>query len=335
MQSLLADGGFVATYKYALLHAIADLCVERDAAPDGSLTLTVEELAAKFIELYWRQAQTFPVRSASDEVVLKQNTGKQAAVINTLCDLQAAYDSRLPTLKSDPGTWRTTVRRIGRTIKVMPLWKLQTIGNRPVEFMYRNNPKADHVVLLPGIAECFRGFHGLVIELVRAGWVRFIRRHNDSVRESLELYTFLFGSERASLQAYSSILADVDGCRCFYCQKAIRGGAEVDHFVPWARYPNDLGHNLVLAHGRCNGRKSDHLAAEEHLARWIDRNNAQGHVLSQRFQTGGLDHDYDASIRIAQWAYAQVEAMGGDVWVRDTELRPLTSSWHRVFESAS
>jgi hypothetical protein len=35
----------------------------------------------------------------------------------------------------------------------------------------------------------------------------------------------------------------------------------VDHFIPWSRYPADLGHNFVLAHDRCINAKSDYLAA--------------------------------------------------------------------------
>ena len=330
LQSLLADGGFSATYKFALLHAIADLCVERDPSPDGSLTLRTEELAAKFIELYWRQAKTFPVGHSSDVTVLRQNTGQQASVINTLCELQAEYDPRLTAVRNDPATWAAAVQGVSSTIKKMPLWKLQTIGSRSVEFMYRNNPGASHIELLPGIAGCFRSFHGLVVELVRSGWVRFIRRHNDSVRENLELYTFLFGSERVSLEAYREILADVDGNRCFYCNKSITKEIQVDHFVPWARYPNNLGHNLVLAHRSCNASKSDHLAAEEHLAHWIDRNRSVGQILSTGFQSSGLAHDCEASIRIACWAYDQMEATSGEVWVQGREFSPLGSTWRQV-----
>ena len=324
----MTEGGFVATYKYALLHAIADLCVENDPnAEDGSLTLTVDQIAGKFIELYWRQTQHFPARTVRGDLVLKQNAGKQAAVINTLRELHRPYQSRLPSLKDDPRAWRTAIRQVGRTVKVMPLWKLQTIGTRPVEFLYRNEPGADRIVLFPGVALCFRAFYGLIIELVRGGRVRFIRRHNDAVRESLELYTFLFGSDRANLDAYLTVLADIEGTRCFYCERTIGGRPHVDHFIPWARYPNDLGHNFVLAHDRCNGSKSDYLAAEEHLEHWAERNASLGQQLSDAYHASRLDHDADASVWIARWAYGQLDSASGDVWVKDKEFRPLSPNW--------
>jgi hypothetical protein len=45
----------------------------------------------------------------------------------------------------------------------------------------------------------------------------------------------------------------------------------VDHFVPWSRHADNSIDNLVAAHDRCNGRKSDYLAAAEHVERWRDR----------------------------------------------------------------
>jgi hypothetical protein len=76
LQRLLDEGQFTASYKYALLLALADLSVERSAAPDGTLALPLRDLAERFIELYWRH--TAPFRGAG---VLAQNTGRQAAVI--------------------------------------------------------------------------------------------------------------------------------------------------------------------------------------------------------------------------------------------------------------
>jgi 5-methylcytosine-specific restriction endonuclease McrA len=35
--------------------------------------------------------------------------------------------------------------------------------------------------------------------------------------------------------------------------------AHIDHFIPWSRFPVDLGNNFVLALATCNGKKSDRL----------------------------------------------------------------------------
>jgi hypothetical protein len=60
LRRLLDEGSFVATYKYALLHAIADLCVTRGDDSGAPLTLSTRDLADQFVRLYWRQAAPFP-----------------------------------------------------------------------------------------------------------------------------------------------------------------------------------------------------------------------------------------------------------------------------------
>jgi hypothetical protein len=49
----------------------------------------------------------------------------------------------------------------------------------------------------------------------------------------------------------------------------VRG--QVDHFVPWSRYPDDTLDNFVVADNSCNGFKSGSLAAADHLTRWTLR----------------------------------------------------------------
>lgn len=73
LQRLLDEGEFTATYKLALLNALADLSVERSPAPDGSLHLPLTAIAEKFIEYYWPQVKPFRA-VAGAPAVLRQNT---------------------------------------------------------------------------------------------------------------------------------------------------------------------------------------------------------------------------------------------------------------------
>ncbi|WP_257496279.1 HNH endonuclease [Aeromonas allosaccharophila] len=86
------------------------------------------------------------------------------------------------------------------------------------------------------------------------------------------LENFLFGSSRQALGRVGDVLKDLQGGTCFYCNKAIHGAGEVDHFIPWRRYPIDLGHNFVLAHANCNRSKRYFLAASEHRDTWYEQN---------------------------------------------------------------
>jgi hypothetical protein len=168
----------------------------------------------------------------------------------------------------------------------------------------------------------------MVTDMIEGAWSHFVQRLNpERLGQVVELRSFLFGSERASLDAQRRLFRDVQAGRCFYCAGAIRRGGHVDHFIPWSRYPLDLGHNFVLAHDRCNAQKSNLLAAEEHLGRWSERNTTLGDDLSDAFEERGILHDLGATNRVVEWAYGQVESAGGQVWVTGSELRELGERW--------
>ena len=125
------------------------------------------------------------------------------------------------------------------------------------------------------------------------------------------------------------MLQELQRGACFYCGKSLsRGSIHVDHFIPWSRYPVDLGHNFVLAHDRpCNLGKSDLLAAGKHLHHWTERNRLHERVLTEEFERKGIVHDLRTSLRVARWAYSQVASTNGLVWVGGTQLAPLGSDW--------
>ncbi|WP_405230356.1 HNH endonuclease [Lentisalinibacter sediminis] len=342
LQRLLEEGSFVSTYKYALLMALADLSVESTEEGDGALTVPLDAIARKFIEYYWPQTAPFGSGlghepGAGDSATLLQNTGRQAEVIRKVAEARGTY-GRMTQAQRDARAWRSLVRQVRSTIVKMPLWKLQIVGREPVEFLYRHEEIAgDAITLLPGVAAHFRRFHSLVRSLIESAWMRQIRRirANDKLLgPGTDLAAFLFGTERMSITRYQPILRELQAGRCFYCAGRIRSNAAVDHFIPWSRYPLDLGHNFVLSHAGCNSRKSDYLAANHHLERWAARNEGQERYLKAAFESEGLPHDAVASRHIAKWAYEQAEMAGALVWVKGEEMAYLRPGWRRLFSSS-
>ena len=325
VQRLLGEGQFTATYKYALLLAIADICVEEGRDDGGPFVIQTSKIAEKFITYYWPQVRPYD----NDGAVLRQNTGKTPAVIRTLLEVAASGAGSLPELKRDWAVWPKLVREVDRTVRRMPLWKLQIIGDTPLEFLYENRGYGTSIELKPGVMFCVRRFHELVTDLVRGAWLRYVRRFNGQVLgEPNDLDQFLFGAERAPLDKYLPILREVQEARCFYCNREVAPDVEcVDHFVPWSRYPVDLGHNFVLAHARCNGAKSDHLAARVHLDHWVERNRTAAGLLSDRFDRGLIVHDVQRSEGIARWAYTQAAATHAMAWVRRREFQSIDGSF--------
>ena len=114
---MLQRGGFTATYKYAVLVALLDLCMElSNAAGAPPTTITTRQLADKVIELYWPHCTPY-----AEHGVLRQNTctrvtttGKhdtQAEILRLLLQFRDRCEaSRTPSLAraraaAGPAAW--------------------------------------------------------------------------------------------------------------------------------------------------------------------------------------------------------------------------------------
>ena len=332
LQRLLDEGSFTSSYKFALLHGIADLCLVKGEDSGAELELSTSDIAEQFVRLYW--PQVVPFVAGDEERVLSQNTGRQAAIVRELAEHYDCYEGSLAKLERSPADWRQVRRTVERTVKEMPLWKLQTVGSERLDFLYENVDSGRVVRLEPGVVYCFRAFYPMVIDMIEGAWSHFVQRRNPRLLgQVVDLRSFLFGARRGSLATYGPLLREVQRGRCFYCGRGIKSGGDVDHFIPWRRYALDLGHNFVLAHQGCNSRKSDLLAAEEHLERWTERNRTRREELEEGFDERKVLHDLPATCQIARWAYGQVHRAGGQVWVQEKELRPLSDDWRRILSA--
>ncbi len=333
IQRLLAEGSFVASYKFALLHALADLAVLKGDDSGDPLVIETKDIAAKFIELYWLQCRPFLLTGDTAGLILQQNTGNQAAIISKIMESQQACDGALFRLKqTSPAKWSALVTEVDQVVRVMPLWKLQTVGREKLEFLYENLARGSFITLKPGVAYCLRNFYELLRDLIEGAWVRFIQKLNaDRLGSLSDLGTFMFGQARSNLDAYRSILFDVQEGVCLYCQKPLPRQTQVDHFIPWSRYPADLGHNFVLAHTQCNSDKSDFVAAESHLAAWSQRNAESRDELNERLIEASLPCDPAGTIQVARWVYHQTDKAHGQVWVAKREMKHLSPGWEQCF----
>ncbi len=334
IQRVFSEGSFVATYKFALMLALADLSVERGRDDRSELELHVRDLARMFLRYYDRQCLPFVGADGLGE--LQQNTGGQAGVVNMVREAHAVYEVQGPLgadrLAAVPGL----IGRVAATIRTQPLWKLQTLGSERVDFLYPNLDRGNVITLRPGIAACFRKFHGLVCGLTQDAWIRYIRQRPGNqplLGDTMDLHAFMFGRERRDLGTYQPILRELQHGACFYCGRS-GSGQEVDHFVPWSRYRNDLSHNFVLACGPCNRAKCDFLAAERHLDRWLERNETHGTAMASFFDEKLLPHDAAGSLMIARWAYEQADAAKALVWIGGKQFHHLETSWRQRFPGA-
>jgi 5-methylcytosine-specific restriction endonuclease McrA len=227
--------------------------------------------------------------------VLRQNTTRQAEIISAITRFRErhARDPSVPRWESRraaPKAYERLARLVEWKLIEMPLPRLQIMGRSQRRFIYEICWDQDieqreitryqageasnfdsRVLLKPGVGEYLLQLAGLLRPLIQRRWAAMIALLNRLEESQLEL--FLFGADRTQTAKIRAGLWEIQRRRCFYCDTRIHEPAQsqVDHFVPWSRYPDDGLDNLVVADTRCNAFKSSSLAATEHLAQWAQR----------------------------------------------------------------
>lgn len=281
--TLLEEGAFSTTYKLAVLLALTDLCLEHsDERGHGPSEVSTRDLAVRVIEIYWPQATVFP--SPRNERVLGQSGRGKAEILESIVDFRRRFGS-------DPSAPISEARRIARfealvdevewKLVEMPLPRLQLTGKTEDPFLYRiswtrdvkradlRSGRLDRRIRFAGRSSDYLiQFAGLLRPLVQRKWAQMVAKLNKDVIEDSRIEDFLFGAKRVSLVALQADLRELQSNRCFYCDAPMRGRVEVDHFIPWARHPDNSIENLVIADARCNNDKRDFIASTSHTLRW-------------------------------------------------------------------
>jgi hypothetical protein len=325
---LLGRGGFTATYKYAVLIAIMDLCMELTSAtglpPD---MITTRQLAEKVIEIYWPHCIPHPEARR----VLRQIRGKedmQAEIIQHIVEFRENADvtpaASLPLSRaraaSTPEAYEKLARLIEWKLVEMPLPLLQVIGGEEDRFLYEygfvkgiskrvvNAAQQgtslgfdNRLLLKPGISAAFIALNGILRPMIHGEWARLVTRMNGLTEPSLE--EFLFGSTRISLEPVRSGLREIQDGRCFYCERSLGASCHIDHFVPWARHADNSIDNLVAAHEDCNGKKSDYLAAADHVVRWRERSARRAGDLAEIAREEAWETRPERTLSVARAIY--------------------------------
>jgi len=219
---------------------------------------------------------------------------------------------------------------IAEVIKDQPLDKLQTLSNHPDPFLYVINDDGESITLKEGIAYNFRYFYPMIKNSVRGAWLNFVlsvKTNKEVLGRGGDLEEFLFGTGRNPLTRLREPLNDIQQGKCFYCDGIIRGHGHIDHFVPWALYPFDLGHNFVLADRECNKYKKDYLASEGALEKWLSHELVNRKELETIFSSISVPHDYDVSIQVAKWAYEQADFSKARIWTGNDSTSRLIGVW--------
>lgn len=344
---LLDEGRYTATYKYAVLLGLMDLCLEhtqRSGAPPEMVT--TRQLADKVVELYW--PHTLPFGSRTRTIVLRQNVTGQAEMISAIIRFRETHapDPSVPRWESrlkSPDGYRRLVSFIEWKMIQMPLPRLQTMGRSNGSFIYdihwdeRVSQQAvkryqaggrsdfdNRVMLLPGVGEYLLQLNGLLRPLIQRHWAAMVAELNRLEQSQLE--AFLFGADRIATTKVRVELWELQKRRCFYCDARIAecSRGDVDHFLPWSRYPDDSLDNFVFADRKCNGFKSSSLPAAEHLVRWRTRfatESSEYAQLTELARKAVWERQPERTLNVARAIYLRLP---GDarLWLRAKDFVP-------------
>jgi len=341
--ALLDEGLFTATYKYAVLLGLIDLSLESGAEVGGdSLTLTSRQLAGKVLAAYWPQVRPLPLH---DGRIPRQNgQGSRDARIVRLIDAYKRDRGRECSSPAevglrDPGGYEGLLTEVERVLIEMPLPRLQSVGASNDQFLYtiawttevsrtlvnrylagRGTDFDNRIILRPGVALALIQLNGLLRPLIQRSWALKVAQLNHL--DEAVLHDFLFGQERSALARVRGPLAQLQEGRCFYCDGSLERAVVVDHFLPWARVPNNNLENLVAAHARCNGAKRDFLPALGHVARWRSRCDDRvpaGMAVASLARTHRWPTEPAATLGTAKAIYGRLPS-SAKLWVLGTEF---------------
>ncbi|MGH7545060.1 MAG: HNH endonuclease, partial [Gemmatimonadota bacterium] len=295
--ALLGEGRFTATYKFAVLLGLIDLCLEKTSqSGDAPDKITTRQLAEKVVEIYW--PHTAPYRTGRTRLVLRQSGGgrdTQAEILSAIERFRerSAPDPSAPLARARahaPAGFERLVHFVEWKLIQMPLPRVQVMGAQEDRFLYEINwdpkvrkgdvtryqkdgsgPFDNRILLKPGVGEHLVRLNGLLRPLIQRQWTLLVAQMNRL--EETRLEEFLFGADRIPTDPVRPGLQELQRDRCFYCERPLRADVaylrpQVDHFIPWARYPDNDIENLVVSHERCNSYKRDFLASGEHVERW-------------------------------------------------------------------
>jgi hypothetical protein len=309
--ALLDSGRFTATYKFATLVALIDVCVESVGA--GGVPprrIPARRVGRRVLELFWTHSIPYGADEDGRARFLRHSTQRGDLVSKVTTFRQEHGLGRGVTVdvarSLRPAEFAQLEDEITTTVIRMPLPKLQrfTTGGGAAEdrFLYDYDwpdevPRAavratgfdDTLTLRPGVGEWLVRLAGVLRPIIQQRWAAFVAERSRDVVETAWLDDFLFGASRIGLDRVRGPLLDIQGNDCFYCGgHATPGAAEVDHFIPWSRHPDNGLHNLVAAHAGCNNAKRDSLASTDHLRRWLARTEP-GDAIHEALTTTGAE----------------------------------------------
>jgi len=348
---VIDEGKRIATYKLALLIALIDCCAAgADSNGRAPSQLHTRDIARQVLKLYLPQARLY-LGTTQDPLQLRQISQNNSVALSAVLKLHLLAESkglrsvtviaaRLPT------EYEQCLDVIEQAFARYPIRLLQTVGKENRPFLYDfdwtesvslkalHSPGGGVMQFKSGAADHLLRLAPLLRPLIELHWTKMVARLNQIATEDQRLHDHLFGAERTAFpKELRAGLMDLQQGSCFYCNSRLGASTQVDHFVPWSRWPNNAMENLVLADS-CNSHKSDYLPAMKHVDNWSQRFVHRSVDLAQLAADSNWESSPTRSLSLARTCYAHLPN-GTPLWLLardfvDDDPALITQALHQV-----
>ncbi len=271
----------VATYKFALFRALAEIATQEPRAarwlPGGRVAVPMDRVARRWLKYYWpiTASQRFVPQSQAEgagnlqqpvafraplQALIQQFAGQGAHGGLTAWHLASA-SGRLPA--SVIALERQALRSIAGAIRSGPV----TFAGGALESgrVFEYEPRTKAILMSDGLWRELSLLGHWIVDAVVVRWAALTERfaHRQGLRSGdvLPLLLAQPEPERATAQARAVYLA-AGAEHCVWSGRRLsQGSLAVDHLIPFALWGNNDLWNLVPAHAAVNGHKSDKLPA--------------------------------------------------------------------------
>lgn len=292
------------TYKMAWAKALVEICSNNNLY-DKNISITLTEIAHKFLKYYWNQTIYFDLIQGSNPTkppvilsLVKSLIDKYFVAINKKQpEVFEKVEDRFKNIGLEQEYFKT-LNAISRTLKFDVSWRFDNISccyNK----LYNYNKNDDYLTISLINAKILKDNEQDLYDLINYRWSLILESFNSSPRINKKVRIIDERNiKRSSLSKFKPYLdTENPNHYCFVCGKTtLDNELAIDHVIPWSyMYSDDLW-NLVYVCQHCNSIKSNVIPTKTQIDRLKERNINLLTILEKQQTTNKLVEELKLAI---------------------------------------
>ena len=268
------------TYKMAWAKSLVEIC-SHNQIETPVLTITLRDIAHKFLKYYWNQTIFFDLIQGSNPIKppiilsLVKNLIENyfVAISKKQPEVFEKVEDRFKNIGLEKD-YQKTLDNIAKILKNDVSWRFDSIQNCSGK-LYEYQQKDDYLLIDIANANILKENEQDLYDLINYRWSLILESFNSSPRINKKVRIIDDRNiKRSSLTKFKQYL-DLENPThyCFICGKeTLEKELAIDHVIPWSyMYSDDLW-NLVYVCQHCNSIKSNVIPTKNQIDRLKERN---------------------------------------------------------------